>query len=340
MNLLESGCVVEQSNRPVCVNPLSVSVNKNGKERLILDFRHVNQFVEKRKIKFEGSKETLNYAKKGKFMVKFDLRSGYHHVDINNKFQRYLGFSWEINGQVKYFVFSVLTFGLTSAPFLFTKLMRKIVRYWRTLTFPVIIHLDDGWCCHDRNNCQKISKSIRKDLVSASFIVNDEKSVWEPIQRLEWFGFMWDLRQGSIEIPETNILHLKNNLYSIIQFPDQVTAMKIASIISQIISMSYALGNVCHIMTRNLHWPILNRIGWDQKINFTPSALNELIFWLNNCDSLPFKSISTAYKSIERIVFSDVSNYTAAVFLLQEKNQAVHIMVNNQENNKVQLLEN
>jgi hypothetical protein len=42
-----------------------------------------NQFVEKRKIKFEGSKEALNYAKKGKFMVKFDLRSGYHHVDIN-----------------------------------------------------------------------------------------------------------------------------------------------------------------------------------------------------------------------------------------------------------------
>jgi hypothetical protein len=90
-------------------------------------------------------------------MVKFDLRSGYHHVAINNKFQKYLGFSWEINGQVKYFVFSVLTFGLTSAPFLFTKLMREIVRYWRKLTFPVIIHLDDGWCCHDRNNCQKIS---------------------------------------------------------------------------------------------------------------------------------------------------------------------------------------
>ena len=73
MNLLESSCVVEQSNRPVCVNPLSVSVNKNGKERLILDLRHVNQFVEKRKIKFEGSKEALNYAKKGKIYGKIRL---------------------------------------------------------------------------------------------------------------------------------------------------------------------------------------------------------------------------------------------------------------------------
>jgi hypothetical protein len=175
--LLESGCVVEQLNRPFCVNPLSVSVNKNGKERLILDLRHVNQFVEKRKIKFEGSKEALNYAKNGKFMVKFDLRSRYHHVDINNKFLKYLCFSWEVNGQVKYFVFSVLPFGLTFAPFVFTKLMREIVRYWRTLTFLVIIYLNDGWCRHDKNSCQKFSKSIRKDLVSAGFIVNDEKSV-------------------------------------------------------------------------------------------------------------------------------------------------------------------
>ena len=55
------------------------------------------------------------------------------------------------------------------------------------------------------------------------------------------------------------------------------------------------------------------------------------MFWFNNCDSLPFKSISTAYKSIERIVFSNVSNYTAAVVLLQEKNQAVHVMFNNHE---------
>jgi hypothetical protein len=32
-----------------------------------------------------------------------------------------------------------------------------------------------------KNSCQQISKSIRKDLVSAGFIVNDEKSVWDPI---------------------------------------------------------------------------------------------------------------------------------------------------------------
>ena len=55
------------------------------------------------------------------------------------------------------------------------------------------------------------------------------------------------------------------------------------------------------------------------------------MFWFNNCESLPIKSISTAYKSIERIVFTDASNYAADYVLLQEKNQAVHVMFNNHE---------
>jgi hypothetical protein len=38
-----------------------------------------------------------------------------------------------------------------------------------------------------------------------------------------------------------------------------------------------------------------------------------------------------AYKSIERIVFTDASNIAVAGVLLQEKNQAVHVMFNNHE---------
>ena len=39
--LLATGRVVETTNIPHVVNPLSVSVQRNGKKRLILDLRHV-----------------------------------------------------------------------------------------------------------------------------------------------------------------------------------------------------------------------------------------------------------------------------------------------------------
>ncbi|KAK3107284.1 hypothetical protein FSP39_011114 [Pinctada imbricata] len=69
--LLSAGCINEVSV-PYVVNPLTVSVNSSGKKRLVLDLRHVYRFVQKQKIKFEGIKEALTYAKKGLFMIKFD----------------------------------------------------------------------------------------------------------------------------------------------------------------------------------------------------------------------------------------------------------------------------
>ena len=57
--LLKVGSVVECQSPPVVVNPLSVSVQPNGKKRLILDLRHVNFFVKKSKIKFEDAKSFL-----------------------------------------------------------------------------------------------------------------------------------------------------------------------------------------------------------------------------------------------------------------------------------------
>ena len=45
--LLESGRIVETNVPPQVVNPLSVSVQANGKKRLILDLRYVNKFLRK-----------------------------------------------------------------------------------------------------------------------------------------------------------------------------------------------------------------------------------------------------------------------------------------------------
>ena len=66
------------------VNPLSVSVNSTGKERLILDLRHVNKYLTLTKFKYEGVKEAKVYAANKKYCYKFDLRHGYHHIDIYN----------------------------------------------------------------------------------------------------------------------------------------------------------------------------------------------------------------------------------------------------------------
>ncbi|CAC5383106.1 unnamed protein product [Mytilus coruscus] len=93
--LLQTGAAAIEckDHIPFAINPLTVSVNAPGKERLILDLRHVNQFTEKIKCKFEIESESLQYTIKDGYIVKFDLTCGYHHVSIHKDHQTHLGFS-------------------------------------------------------------------------------------------------------------------------------------------------------------------------------------------------------------------------------------------------------
>ena len=45
---------------------------------------------------------------KGDFFFKVDLKSGYHHLDILESHKKYLAFSWIIDGEERFFVFTVL----------------------------------------------------------------------------------------------------------------------------------------------------------------------------------------------------------------------------------------
>ena len=117
---MNTGRVREVRTPPHVVNPLSVST-KSEKKRLILDLRYVNQHIYKEKVKFEDWKVATEFLSPEGYMFKFDIKKGYHHIDIFSDHQTFLGFSWFLEGKERYFAFTVLPFGLSPAPFIFTK---------------------------------------------------------------------------------------------------------------------------------------------------------------------------------------------------------------------------
>ena len=85
-DLLESGCVQEVPFQPFVISPLSVAENKaSGKKRLFLDLSELNHYVQKRKVKFEDWNVAKHFFQKDCFLFKFDLKFGYHHLDICKK---------------------------------------------------------------------------------------------------------------------------------------------------------------------------------------------------------------------------------------------------------------
>ena len=143
--LLKCGSVIEAEKPPEAINPLSVSINSSGKKCLILDLRYVNTHVYKDKIKFEDWKYFENYLEgKEGYLFKFDLKNGYHHSDIFEAHQKFLGYSWIFKGNIKFSIFTVLPLGVTSAAFIFTKVVRPFVKYWRFNSVKITCFLDDG----------------------------------------------------------------------------------------------------------------------------------------------------------------------------------------------------
>jgi len=77
------------------------------------------------KFKCEDLKVALKVISQGFSLFKFDLKSAYHHIEIFPAHRKFFTSAWDFGyNNIQYFQFTVLAFGLSSAPYLFTKLFK------------------------------------------------------------------------------------------------------------------------------------------------------------------------------------------------------------------------
>ena len=293
-----------------------MSFNGKGKERLILDLRHVNKHVRLDKFKFEDWKTLKQYINLNSYGFVFDLKSGYHHVDIHKSFQTYLGFSWEINNVVKYFVFTVLPFGLKSSAYIFSKVLRPLVKFWRSQSIKLVLYLDDGFAVSD--DLQLSSRQaiqVKSDLISSGLVTNKDKSIWTPVQSLEWLGFVWNLTNCTLSVPERKLFDLQELISIVLQNCCKIRARNLAKVCDKIIAMSPALGHVTQIMTRCMFSVLNEKSHWNQILNIAhkQDCVSELLFWKSNI--LKLEPQFLLQKSSSYNLYTDASNSAAARFI-------------------------
>ena len=77
--LLEKGYVKEVAEVPFVTNPLTVAFNRTGKPRLLLDYRHINQYL------IQYKYEDINTA-----LEMFDLGSYFFHMTLRERITIFL----------------------------------------------------------------------------------------------------------------------------------------------------------------------------------------------------------------------------------------------------------
>ena len=179
-------------------------------------------------------------------------------------------------------------FGLFSAPYVFHKgfdqAFRKVLENTGSLYNHVLwTMIGRSAIVQDiRESCRIKAQAVSGDLYNAGFVINKEKSVWEPTQLLHWLGITWNSALGTLKIVEKRIVKITNTIDHIIEADLKLSARVLASFTDQIISTGPVVGNFGRIMTRHCALSTLCKDNWDSVLRLDDYCKEELYFWNDN----------------------------------------------------------
>ncbi|XP_078539321.1 uncharacterized protein LOC144824100 [Lissotriton helveticus] len=157
----------------------------------------------------EGIHLLRDLLQEGDWMVRLDLKDAYLTIPIFAPHRRFLQFQW---GQQVY-EFASLPFGLSSAPWCFTKVLKPVVERLRTEGIRLIIYLDDMLLL---NQCpQKLLVHLQRAvnlLESLGFIVNQAKSDLLPSRKMQFLGFLIDSVEATVSLPSRKLSKIRHEL--------------------------------------------------------------------------------------------------------------------------------
>jgi hypothetical protein len=188
-----------------------LTAKKNGNKRFILNLKSLNQFMTLPHFKMEDIKTVKSLMFQNCYMTTIDLKDAYFLIPIHATHKKYLRFKF---GQDLY-QFNCLPFGLASAPYLFTKIVKPIVSSLRRKNISCVAYLDDFLVIGNSYiRCLQQTQEVLTVLQNLGFYINKDKSSLLPVQRCRYLGFILDSIHHTIEITPKKkkkiLVHLRN----------------------------------------------------------------------------------------------------------------------------------
>ena len=192
ISLLQKGAIIEVAFNPwvVFYSNLFLVAKKGGSgQRLVINLSRFNNYVEYYHFKMEDLKAVADLLRPGDFMCKLDLKDAYFSVPLHRRSQKFIRFQFP--GRT--YQFTCLPFGLTSAPRIFTKILKPVTGILRKMGIRIIVYLDDMLIMNSTlEGARKDIMILKSILQNLGFPINVEKSIFVPVQIIEFLGIIVD----------------------------------------------------------------------------------------------------------------------------------------------------
>ena len=118
---------------------------RNGSSRLILNLVHLNKFIQYHHFKMDTIETVMNLMRLNCFMASIDLTNAYFSIPWAEEHRCLLRFVW----LDKLYQFTVFPNGLSSAPRIFTKILKPVYAHLRQLGHITCGYINDSFIMGD-----------------------------------------------------------------------------------------------------------------------------------------------------------------------------------------------
>jgi len=259
----------------------TVPKGDSGKHRQVSNLRPLNQFIQPRHFKMESLKSLPSLLREGDWMTSLDIRDAFFHIPLHPDQKDLFRFRWD--GEV--YRFRAMPFGLSSAPRVFTKVMKPVVGFLRSRGVRCIIYLDDLLLIARSPEESREHTQMALDLLhNLGFSISWEKSQLEPLTEAEFLGFTIDSRSMEIKVPAKKIADIRkgiNRILSGAQTDDLFSPRQLASLVGKLHSTYPGFDHAPLLVRETRACYLASMRRWDTPcVRLSPSAVTELQEWL------------------------------------------------------------
>ena len=257
---------------------------KGGDLRPVIDLSNLNRFITNEHFQMENILSLRHLLNPQDLMAKVDLKDAYLTVGVHEDTQPFLRFIWQ--GQT--YQFQALPFGLSTAPRVFTKLLKPVVSSLRTQNIRLIVYLDDILLVGPTLPILTGQTTLVLELLqNLGFIINFQKSILAPSAKMEFLGLVVDSHAMMFLLPPlkvTKTIEMCNTLLH--NNPTMLRRLAQLYILGFLESIRPAIWlaplHFRHLQNCLIQQVTRNRGSYDGLVTLSPLAQQELQWWISN----------------------------------------------------------
>ncbi|EIE88314.1 hypothetical protein RO3G_13025 [Rhizopus delemar RA 99-880] len=273
---------VEVRTTPGFYSSMFVIPKKDGGIRPVFNLKRLNQYLDAPHFKMETIREVALMINPNDYLVSIDLSDAFLHIGLHPESRRFLRLKWK--DQV--YQYCTTAFGLSTSPFVFSKVCRPILEHFRSQGYRISAYLDD-WilAANTKQLAIQQAQTVVNLLQQLGWLINFKKSVLTPTQQLKHLGFVLNTKTMTASLPMKKLRDLRRSIKQILDHPRRQTPRVIHSVTMRIQATTFAIFPA-RLYTRRLLYHKNQTVhmdkDWDHPVSLDQESQQELQWWYNN----------------------------------------------------------